>query len=192
MLEKLFTSKTRTRLLMLLLFNQKRDYHLRELARLVQTSPIHVAREMENLATLNLVKKTKKANLSIYSINPSCVFLSELKAIFLKTEYIGNIVRKYLKGKAQYALIYGSLAQGTETPASDVDLFVVSEMQEDDLVTFLPQIEGVLNREINYVLWNQKTFIQNAKGGHYLLRSIKGKKIIMLIGDEDGFKKQIQ
>ena len=58
MLEKLFTSKTRTRLLMLLLFNQKRDYHLRELARLVQTSPIHVAREMENLATLNLVKKT--------------------------------------------------------------------------------------------------------------------------------------
>ncbi|MFH1408383.1 MAG: hypothetical protein ABIH34_00600 [Nanoarchaeota archaeon] len=59
----------------LLMFNQDRDYHLRELARLIDTSPIYAAKELENLSKLNLVQMSRKANLKIYSINRECVFL---------------------------------------------------------------------------------------------------------------------
>ena len=69
MLEQLLTSRTRVRILSLLMFNQDRDYHLREIARLIDISPIYVGKELNNLLKLNLVNKSKKGNLSIYSIN---------------------------------------------------------------------------------------------------------------------------
>jgi len=87
MIEKLFTSKTRTKLLDLFLFNQDKDYHLREIARLIKKTPVYVAKELDNLIFLGIVVKSKKAHLSIYSVNKECIFLEELKSIFLKTEY---------------------------------------------------------------------------------------------------------
>ena len=61
MLERLFTSKTRIKLLNLLFFNQDKEYHLREIARIIKTSPTYVSKELENLINLNIVTKLKKA-----------------------------------------------------------------------------------------------------------------------------------
>lgn len=192
MLERLLTSKTRVRILELLMFNQDKEYHLREIARLIKISPIYAAKELANLAKLNLAKKSKKANLSIYSINKECVFLSELKQIFLKTDYLGELVKKEMEGKAKYCFIYGSFAAGQETESSDIDLFLVSEIIEDELIKIIQRIEKAVQREINYVLWNNRAFSERASKGHHLLRTIKKSKIIMLIGDENEFKKQIK
>jgi len=191
MLEHLFTSKTRVKILTLLMFNQDKDYHLREIARLIKTSPIYAAKELDNLAKVNAVKKSKKANLSIYSINRDCVFLNELKQIFIKTDYLGELLKKELKNKVKYAFIYGSFAKGIETESSDIDLFIISEMKEDDLIRIIQKLEKTTDREINYILWNERTFNQRAKN-HHLLKTIKKSKIIMLVGDENGFRKKIK
>lgn len=191
MLERLFTSKTRTEILKLLLFNQGKEYHLREISRLVKTNPTYVKKELDNLAGLNLIKKQKKANLSIYSLNEKCIFLEELKRIFIKTDYIGELIKKTLSDKARYVLIYGSFAKGTETESSDIDLLVISEMKEDNLIKIIQKIERETMREINYILWNEKTFNKRARG-HHLLRTIKKDKVIMLIGDENEFRKKIR
>ena len=191
MLEKLFTSKTRTKVLPLLMFNQDREYHLREIARLINISPIYASKELDNLTKINLVKKVKKANLSIYSINKDCVFLNELKQIFIKTDYLGELITKKVGGKAKYCFIYGSFAKGVEAESSDIDLFVISEMKEDDLVKIIQEVERKTKREVNYVLWNEKTFKQRVKG-HHLLKTIKKSRIIMLIGDENEFKQRIR
>ena len=192
MLEHLFTSKTRIRILNLLMFNQEREYHLREISRLINTSPIYAAKELDNLARVNLVKKSKKANLSIYSINKECIFLSELKQIFLKTDYFGELIKKEINNKAKYCFIYGSFARGEETESSDIDIFLVSELNEDELIKIIQSLEKVTKREVNYVLWNEKTFVQRATKGHHLLREIKKSRIIMLVGDQNEFKKQIK
>lgn len=191
MLEHLFTSQTRIKVLSLLMFNQDKEYHLREIARLVKTSPIYVAKELDNLSKLNLVKKSKKANLSIYQINKDNIILNDLKRVFIKTDYLGVLLKKELEGKAKYSFIYGSFAAGTETESSDIDLFVISEMKEDDLLGIIQKMEKTTNREINYVLWNEKTFNQRAKD-HHLLKTIKKSKIIMLIGNENEFKRKIR
>lgn len=191
MLERLFTSKTRIKILSLLMFNQSKEYHLREIARLTSISPIYCAKELENLAKVNLVKKSKKANLSIHSINKECIFLKELRQIFLKTDYFLELLKKELKNKARYCFIYGSFARGEETDKSDIDLFLVSEIKEDELIKIIQKLEKNIQREINYVLWNERTFHQRAKS-HHLLKTIKKSRIIMLVGDENEFKRQIQ
>ena len=173
------------------MFNQDREYHLREIARLIKTSPIYAAKELDNLAKLNLVKKSKKANLNIYSVNRECIFLNELKQIFIKTDYLGELIKKELKNRVKYTFIYGSFAEGVETESSDIDLFIISEMKEDDLIKIIQKLEKTTDREINYILWNERTFNQRAKD-HHLLKTIKKSRIIMLIGDENEFKKQIK
>lgn len=192
MLEHLITSKTRVKILKLLMFNQEKDYHLREISRLVSTSPIYAAKELDNLTKVNLVKKSKKANLNIYSINKECIFLSEFKQIFLKTDYFEELIKKEINNKAKYCFIYGSFARGEETESSDIDIFLVSEMKEDELIKVIQGLEKITKREINYILWNEKTFAQRAANGHHLLREIKKNKVIMLVGNENEFKKQIK
>jgi len=173
------------------MFNHDREYHLRGIARKIDTSPVYVAKELNNLANLNLIKKSKKANLTIYSINRGCVFLPELRKIFLKTDYLGELIKKNLNDKVKYCFIYGSFARGTEKESSDIDLFLVSGIKEDDLIKIIGKIEKIIKREINYILWDKETFKEKAKDNH-LLRTIKKDKIIMLIGNENEFKKQIK
>ncbi len=192
MLEHLLTSKTRIKILTLLMFNQDKEFHLREIARIISISPIYVTKELDNLIKINLVKKTKKANLNIYSINKECIFLNELKTIFLKTDFLGELIKKELENKVKYCFIYGSFAKGIEKAKSDIDLFLVSEMKEDELIKIIQKLENKIKREINYVLWNEKTFNQRAAQGHHLLRTIKKDKIIMLLGSESEFRKQIK
>jgi len=191
MLEHLFTSKTRVKILNLLLFNQDKEYHLRGIARIIEVSPIYVSKELENLLKLNLVTKANKGNLTLYSVNKQSILLNELRQIFLKTDYLGELIRKELEGKAKYAFIYGSFAKGEEAEASDIDLFVIGDMKEDDLIKVIQKLERTTNREINYILWSENTFKQRAKN-HHLLKTIKKDKIIMLIGDENEFRKSIR
>ena len=175
----------------LLMFNQDKDFHLRGISRIINISPVYAGKELNNLLKLNLVNKLKKGNLSIYSINQNSLILDELRRIFIKTERIGKLIKEHLKGRAKYVFIYGSFARGEETQSSDIDLFVVGEIKEDELIKVIQKIEKITQREINYVLWNEKTFLQRSKG-HHLLKTIKKEKIIMLIGDENEFKKSIR
>ncbi len=58
MLKRLFTSKTRTRILEYLFF-QKKETYLREIVRELSLSPNAVKREIDNLIAFGLVKKNK-------------------------------------------------------------------------------------------------------------------------------------
>ena len=173
------------------MFNQDKEYHLRGIARLIKVSPKYVGKELEKLLKINLVNKYGKGNMNIYSINKNNIILNELKQIFVKTDYLGELIRRELKDKVKYAFIYGSFAKGEETESSDIDLFVVGDMKEDDLIGIIQKLEKTTNREINYVLWSENTFKQRAKS-HHLLKTIKKSKIIMLIGEENEFRKSIR
>jgi len=192
MLEKLFTSKTRIRILELLIFNPDREFHLREISRKIKITPIYVRRELQNLKELNLVLESKKGNLSLFRINRNSPIFTELKNIFMKTEYFGELIKKSLKKlKIDFAFIFGSFAKGIESKDSDIDLFVVGDVKEDELLNIIQKIENKTGREINYVLWKKSLFMKRAKK-HHLLNEIAENPVIMLVGDEDELRKIIE
>lgn len=191
MLEKLFTSKTRTSILKELIFNPNRDFHLRELSRKINITPIYVKKELQNLKELNLVLESKKANLNLFKINKNSPLFSELKNIFFKTEFLSEIIRKSIKKlEIDFAFIYGSFAKGVESEESDVDLFVVGSVNEDELVKIVQRIEKKVGREVNYILWKKSLFVKRARK-HHLLNEIAKNSVIMLVGDEDELRKII-
>jgi predicted nucleotidyltransferase len=189
MLERLFTSKTRKGILSLLMFNQDSDFHLRDIARRIGVSPIYASAELKNLAKLNLVSASKKANLTLYRINRGSPILQELRQLFIKTDYFGETAKKFLGEGAKYAFIYGSFARGEETASSDIDMFVIGSIKEDELIRAVQKLEAETSREVNYILWDEKTL--HERKGHPLLKKIKAEKILMLKGDENEFRKLI-
>jgi len=191
MLEKLFNSKARFEILKLLLFNKDKEFHLREISKITKLASSVVFHELQNLKSLNLITYEKKANLAICSINENNPIIQDLKNIFIKTDLVGELITQKLKEKVKFCLIYGSFAKGTERSRSDVDLLIISEMGEEDLLNIITSLEKETNREINYILWNEKTFIKKAKDNH-LLKTINSDKIIMLIGKENEFRNAIK
>jgi len=60
----------------------------------------------------------------------------------------------------ELALIYGSVARNEEKEKSDIDLFIVGEIEESKLHEQLSDIEKEIGREINYTLMTKKEFME--------------------------------
>ena len=81
------------------------------------------------------------------------------------------------------AFIYGSFAKGEEREDSDIDLFIVGEINEDKLIEKIGKLERKLQREINYAIYGKKDFNKKKKEGNSFILNILQEKKIFLIGD---------
>lgn len=197
MLEQLFTSKARVKVLeTFLVTSSDSEIHIRELARTLNTSPPHILRVLEGLTRLGILVKVKRGNMVFYRRNKSSAIAEDIKRILLKTESLGYELQKTLKEtdgrNIKYALIYGSFAKGTEVTSSDIDLLVVGEIDEDEVVKTVLNAQRRIGREINYVVWSEKEFREKIRARTVLLREISKTPVIMLIGDEHEFKRSIK
>jgi predicted nucleotidyltransferase len=194
MLGKLFTSKTRVKILGLLLFSPKNEFHLRGIAKRIDISPPHVRKELENLEEINLIKKRPEGNMILFRVNKDSPIYEELKRMFLKTEYLGDFLRDSLSRMEdmKYALIYGSFAKGEERGSSDIDLLLIGPVKEEHLLKMIRKVESEINRDVNYVLWTENEFRKRAREGNSLLANIIKNPVIMIMGVESEFRKDVK
>jgi predicted nucleotidyltransferase len=136
------------------------EFHIRELARIVDEIPINVQKELKNLQLAGLLTNRKQGNMILYKLNKESPIVEDLKRIFLKTESIGVEILAKLPDneKIRYALIYGSYAKGTESASSDIDMLIIGGITEDSILKSIQIIEKRIGRTINFVLWTEKEF----------------------------------
>jgi len=110
MLANLITSKTRLKLLGLFLTNPEKEYYLRDIARRLKENISAVRRELKNLEDAGIVKSRREGTLKYYSTNKACPIYPELRSIYLKTDGLGDELRRELPkaGKIETAYVYGS------------------------------------------------------------------------------------
>ena len=193
MLEKLFTSKTRVHILEELLLNPGNEYHIREMARIVEATPIYVQKELKNLESLGLLGNRKKGNMVLYKLHTKSPIAEDLKRIFLKTESIGQAIMKELDTKEiKFAFIFGSFAKGVETQTSDVDLLIIGDVNDDHVIRSISKTERRIGREINYILWTEEEFLEKVKKKIPLIKEILKTPVIMIVGNEDELKRSIK
>jgi len=184
-LESLLTSRVRVKLLSYLLFN-KQSVFIRQLSNNLKISPSIVKREMENLLLIGIVKKED----NLFSLDKSCIFLDDLKSIFIKTDYLaGSLKKAIISDKIQAAFIFGSFAKGNFTNESDIDLLVIGILSQKELFELVKFAEKETSRTINPVLFEPKNFKKNIETG--FIKDILNNKKIFLKGDEDELQKII-
>tara|TARA_Y100000294_G_C8526375_1_gene325112 strand:- start:558 stop:1121 length:564 start_codon:yes stop_codon:yes gene_type:complete len=186
MLEKLFTSKTRIKILEYLFFNKKETY-LREIAKELNLSPSAIKRELDNLIYLELINKQKNKII----LNKSNHFLNDLKNIFLKTDSINYPIKEGLKKlNTNFILIFGSFAKGNYNSESDIDLLVIGNIKQQEVFKLLRPVEKTVKREINPVVWTLKELKENKNKG--FVKDILKKDKIMIKGDKNEFQRIIR
>lgn len=191
MLERLLKSKTMVKILGLLIFNK--ELHLREIARRIGVTPVYVGKELANLESLGLVLNKKVGNLSMWEINRASPLYPEIKALFLKTDALGNyLAEAFERFPVEFAIIYGSFAKGTEGAKSDIDLFIVGSVDEKKFINAIDKIERKTGREVSYIIWSGKEFRKNAVERHHLLINILKNPIIWIKGEEIGFRRAFE
>jgi DNA-binding transcriptional ArsR family regulator len=154
MYETLFGSKTRVKLLSLFLTNTGRSFYVREITRTINEQINSVRRELLNLKSLGLVKSVEKKGKIYYEANTRSELYSDLKKIFEKTgktptgeDKTTFGIRK--SGDISYAALMGAFVGDT---ASQVDFFVVGEVDKRKMKSVLAHLEKELGREANYCL----------------------------------------
>jgi len=186
MLEKIFTSKNRLKILEFLFFN-KDETHIREISRELKISPSIVKREIDNLVSAGIIKKQRNK----IEINKKCIILNDIKNIFIKTDFIFYPLKESLKNiNADFILIFGSFVKGNYSLDSDIDLLIIGKAKQSEIFNALKPVENKLGREINPVIWAIKSLREKRKTG--FVKEIFSKKIIMIKGDENELQKIIR
>jgi len=171
-------SKTQQRVLGLLYGRPQQSFYLNELVRLVGGGKGSVKREVEKLTAAGLLTVTRIGNQNHYQANPRSPIFEELKGIAQKTFGLVDIVTEALEPlleKIDLALIYGSVAKGTEHAGSDMDLLLVSDsLSYGEVMMALAGAEQQLGRTINPTLYTKREFRERrVKQQHFITRLLE-------------------
>lgn len=190
-IDQLLGSKIRTKILAKLILNSDRSFYMRELEKDLDVSFSSIHKELTTLKNLGIVIDEYRGKIRLFRINKSSPIYPEIRGLILKTAGIGDVVRDALKGTGQvkYALVFGSVARGEEKIISDIDLLIIGDIDEERLITKVKDAEDKVSREINYIIWSEKEFNKRAKERTGLLVEIEKNPIIMIMGDENEFRK---
>ena len=192
MIDFLAKSKIRKKIILLFLYNQKREFYLSEVAKIVGTSPATAQRELNKLLAGDFVTFKKKASLSIYSLNKRYTLLKEVEAIVDKTFGIEVMLKNGLEAidEIDYAFIFGSFVKGRFGSESDIDLFIIGDIEEDRIFKVVERAEKSIAREINYHLADKDDFLRKTKDNYFYREILQDH--LLLIGNKDEFEKFIE
>jgi predicted nucleotidyltransferase len=192
MLDLFTKSKIRKRIILLFLYNQNKEFYLSEIARLVGTSPGTAQRELNKLLSIDFILFKKKANLSFYKLNKRYPLLKEVESIVRKTFGIEVELKKELSPieNISFAFLFGSYVKGGFKSDSDIDLFVIGEIDNDQVFYATQKVEGIVNREINYHTASKKEFLQKKNADYFYKEIVKNH--ILLVGNEDEFRRLVE
>ncbi len=176
---KITKSKTREKILQLYFADPTKKYYLRELEKLLGLPVGNIRRELLALEKSGLFKKKPAGNQVYYFLNKESALFKDFRNIVFKTIGVEGAIRKELKKikGIKRAFIFGSFAKDKENTASDIDLMIIGQVDDDKLVLKISKLEGALNREINYHLFDEKEWQEKSKSDSFLKAVNKGPRI---------------
>jgi predicted nucleotidyltransferase len=183
-------SSTQRRTLGLLFGQPERSFFANELIGLTGSGSGAVQRELRRLEDSGLVVVTKVGGRKYFQANAAAPLFTELHSIIMKTVGAAEPLKAALAplaSRIQLALVYGSVAKGTETAASDLDLLVVSdELALERIYAALAEAERQIARKVSVTLYDDDEFRRRLKAGHPFLTKVLAGEHIVLFGRTRG------
>ena len=192
MLLDLLFGSYRQRALSQLLLHPDSSYHVRELARLTDTTPGTLHKELARLERAGLLTREKQGNQLRYRANRDCPVFAELAGLFRKTSGVTVVIADALRSlqpAPELALVFGSLARGDESAGSDVDLLLIGDNSFGEVVKALYPAQAVLQREINPVLYSAGEFARRCAAKEALVVDILARPKLFIIGNQNDLGK---
>lgn len=181
MIDALFGSKTRVKLLHLFLSNPGRAFYVREITRKIDEQINSVRRELANMLNVGIIKSENSNNKLYYEVNQEYVHYEPLRQIFVaapsesralkEVESAGDWVSRLKPlGDVRIAVLSGKLVHGSE---SEVDVLLAGSINKTQAKKFVKELEEDENKQLNYAVMEYQDF--------YYRLSIKDRFVMSVI-----------
>lgn len=205
MLEKLFGSKARVKVLKIFLLNPDKKFYLRQLSRDLKLQVNSIRRELLSLEEFGLLissnnstnleplsnktSTTKKKSLpdpslnekKYYWVNKNFVLFSEIKSLISKAQILAGesfIINLKTVCDPQFVLLSGIFVNNDN---SSTDILVVADVEKEKLIKIINELELELGHEVNFTVMDKKEFKYRQEVADVFLHTIlNSKKIILL------------
>lgn len=197
MIEQLFGSKTRVKLLRLFYSNPNRSFYVREITRKIDEQINSVRRELGNLLKIGIITSDTTNNKLYYEVDQKFEYYQPLQQIFgrSKPAPAGSPAKvKPAKasdpdqaafealGHVELALFTG---QFTRDESAGVDLLVVGSVNQNKLDKLVGELESREAKEIRYVLLSRTDFDYRQQiKDRFLVNVLNAKKQIIIDKNE--------
>lgn len=197
MIDSLFGSKTRVKLLHLFLNNPEKSFYVREITRMIDEQINSVRRELANMVSVGIVQQDAIDNKLYYSVNEDYPYIKPLAAIFSdkNTEdgagAASSVSWKNSLGRMRglrLAIISGKLVVGS---SSAVDLLLVGDdMSVVTIKNLVKKIEKDRKIEINYAVISYDDFYYRMSVKDRFIMDIVRNKHSVLVDTENIMRKE--
>ena len=186
MLKDLIPSKARRKILGLFFTNYGESYHLRKVCREVNIEINAVKRELDILEKAKVLRKEKRMNKSVYSLNTTYVLHDELIRIYAKESPLN---RKILKnrtklGKVQFVALSLKLFKKEHIKESEVYILFVGFVVAPEVQKIISSFEQDFPFEINYTVMSKKEFDYRKKQNDPFIWNFLKEPKVVVIGNE--------
>jgi hypothetical protein len=164
MIEQLFGSKTRVKLLRLFYTNPNRSFYVREITRKIDEQINSVRRELANLLSIGIISSEDNTNKLYYEVDQSFEYYDALSAIFgtkKKTATKTSVASAEDKsditsvGNVELAILTG---QFTRDESAGIDLLIVGDTNHTKVQKYVEEFEAKEGKEIRYTVMTRKDF----------------------------------
>ncbi len=190
MIDALFGSKTRVKLLHLFLNNPGKAYYVREITRLIDEQINSVRRELSNMLNVGIITSDTADNKLYYEVNQRYDHYVPLRAIFADQHVEAVATAEMTEGwnhvvtglpGVRLVVTAGVLVKGS---TSSVDLLLVGDTPTAKVKKAMKDVEKAEGRELNYsVLSYDEFYYRLSVRDKFITEILNGKHSILLDTD---------
>ncbi len=190
MIEQLFGSKTRVKLLQLFFSNPNRSFYVREITRKIDEQINSVRRELANLLNVGIIVSDNTNNRLYYEVNQNFEFYKPFLIIFGNASKVAGpaTAKKAVQatdtapadlkalGNLEIMIYTG---QFTRDESSGIDILIVGDINQNAVQKHINELEAKEGKELRFVVMSLDEFKYR--------RQIKDRFVITLLDS----KKQV-
>lgn len=181
MLEHLFGSTTRARLLTFFFSHPSAAYFTREVTRKIRGHLTGVRRELDNLTALRVLTRRGEGRKKYYRVNPEFLLFPDLKQLLFKGQIMVelNLLRRLQRiGRIETVVLTGFFISDERSPT---DLLMVGSINRRKLRRLMNTVQRELDHELRYTSMPRREFLfRNDLADRFLYQILEGRKIVVL------------
>ncbi|MFA6909355.1 MAG: hypothetical protein WC289_05785 [Patescibacteria group bacterium] len=181
MLEHLFGSRTRVKLLRVFLTNTDKKYFVRELTRKIGERINSVRRELDHLSSIDLLRSEIKDQKKYFSVNDQHILFHELKGLIVKSQLtLEHDLAKNLRSIGQISLLILT-GMFTSVTAVQTDLLIVGKVNRVRLKRLINQFRKNFDHPVRYTVMTKKEYeYRNSLTDRFIFDILDNKKVVVI------------
>jgi len=189
MIDQLFGSKTRVKLLQLFLSNPNRSFYVREITRKVDEQINSVRRELANMLSVGIITSDSSNNKLYYEVSQKYEHYEALRSIFGSKSAVTTkkspdgesndmVAQLRLLGAVELAFLSGVF---TRDDLSPVDILIVGDVNLTRLRKFVSAVEKEEGRDLRYSIMDGDEFDYRLDvHDRFIANSLNSKKTVLI------------